>query len=295
MENKMVMISVIISTLDRPLLVQDCLYTILKNELEPYEIMVVDQSRGQDTERIIRDLSQQYPRIAYLRDRGKGASRAKNLAIQHSRGEVLAFTDDDCLVSPKWLLNASKEFAQKKELACLVGRVVRGSSLADLRDSLEETAWEISGKTDPWNLGPSGGNFFIRRNVLDQIGLFDETLGPGSFFRGAEDADLVYRIMKIGMVIQYNPAVTIVHRLWRTEEEDLDKRYGYGLGVGAFLAKHLTPYDPFPLYIFLSRFSKKPLKLILGIILFRKDMWQDGYYWSRGIVRGFWERKRKQW
>lgn len=306
-------ISVIISTRERPRFLQDCLNALLQSEREPHEVLVVDQSLGQDTGEIVRGLMQRYPGLLYLKDPGEGASRAKNLAIRSSQGELLAFTDDDCLVSPAWVLRASQEFERKEGLAALIGKVVKGHSLADLsnglagnrprRRGLLETLrgspqgdgdhpWEVVGKADPWRLGPSGGNFFIRRTVLEQVGLFDESLGPGSSFRSAEDADLVYRVLKAGGTIQYHPGVQIVHRIWRSEEEDMEKRYGYGLGVGAFLAKHLSLSDPFPLYLFFSRFSKKPLKLLLGLLLLCPEMRRDGYYWSRGILRGFWERGR---
>lgn len=287
--------SVIISTLARPWFIKACLDTILQNELKPYEIIVVDQSEGNETEKIIRSIRPRYPALVYLRDEGKGASRAKNIAIKQSHSDLLAFTDDDCLSSPKWLLNASSQFKEKTELACLVGRVVRGRSLADISEKATKKIWEISGKADPWRLGPSGGNLFIRKEVFKQIGGFDESLGPGSIFRSAEDADLIYRVLKLGLLIQYNPDVLIVHRIWRSEKEDLEKRYGYGLGVGAFLAKYLSFSDPFPLYLFFRRFYKKPLKFLLGLILLRREMLLDGYFWSKGIIQGFWAWKIKRW
>jgi len=274
----------------RPLFLRECLEAILKNELLPEEIIVVDQGSDDTTEQMISQLRSSCPRLVYLRDRIAGASRAKNLAIQQSQGELLAFTDDDCLVAREWLLRAAEEFDRNRDLVCLVGKVLKG--VPSTRASQGgDACWEVRGKADPWEIGPSGGNFFLRKGFLKVVGLFDETLGPGSTFRGAEDADMLYRILKAGGLVQYNPKVRIIHRVWRNEQEDLERRYGYGIGVGAFLAKHLSPGDLFPLYLWGKRFSKKPLKFLLGLLLVRKEMRMDGYVWTRGMIRGFCQRR----
>jgi hypothetical protein len=78
---------------------------------------------------------------------------------------------------------------------------------------------------------------------LRAVGPFDERLGAGARFRGAEDADMLHRILKLGWPIVYSPRPLVRHRQWRSEAEQLALAYGYGLGIGAFGIKHLRTGD----------------------------------------------------
>jgi GT2 family glycosyltransferase len=81
-------------------------------------------------------------------------------------------------------------------------------------------------------------NMAMRRQVLYEVGGFDERLGPGTPFPGAEDADLGFRILEAGYSIHFVPDALLYHRAWRKEEDYLPIRWSYGLAHGAFYAKH---------------------------------------------------------
>lgn len=96
----------------------------------------------------------------------------------------------------------------------------------------------------PFGLFPGpfliGANMVIKQEVLDCIGEFDITLGPGSRFSAvAEDLDFVYRALIKGLKIVYSPNVVVYHNHARIQKEDIQKAmHGYTVGKGAFYAKH---------------------------------------------------------
>jgi hypothetical protein len=95
----------------------------------------------------------------------------------------------------------------------------------------------------PWAAG-SGGNFAAHRDLLLRYGGWDERLGPGSPGRAAEDAELLYRILRAGGVIRYEPAAVVRHE-WQTWERRLATRSSYGYGVGALCGMWLRRGDRF--------------------------------------------------
>ena len=73
-------------------------------------------------------------------------------------------------------------------------------------------------------------------------------MGVGTPLPGGEDNDFGYRLLRAGWRILYRPAPTVVHCAWRSEEERAVLKRSYGIGQGAFYAKHLAHADLFIAY-----------------------------------------------
>jgi len=93
----------------------------------------------------------------------------------------------------------------------------------------------------PWAIG-TGGNLALRRSAFEAVGGFDETLGPGTPARAAEDVDLLYRLVNAGFTILYEPDAVVYHEL-KSRRARVGGRYGYGYGLGTFLAGHAARGD----------------------------------------------------
>ncbi len=91
------------------------------------------------------------------------------------------------------------------------------------------------------------GNMAFRRSVVAETGGFDERLGPGTRFPSAEDSDLGFRLLEAGYRILYEPRAVLYHRAWRTDHDFLALRRRYGIGRGAFYAKHMHWHDRYML------------------------------------------------
>src|SRR2546428_3615776 len=96
-------VSVLICTRDRSALVEGCLDSVLACSPAPVEVVVVDQSRDQATRQAVDRRQGAAVPVRYVRGIGKGLSRAKNQGIANCAAAVIAFTDDDCLVDPRWV------------------------------------------------------------------------------------------------------------------------------------------------------------------------------------------------
>jgi GT2 family glycosyltransferase len=236
-------VSVAISTADRAPALARCLEALARGSSPPDEVIVVDQSRGDETEAVVANAGGLAAR--HVRQKGRGLGRAQNAAVGASAGPIVAVTDDDCIPAADWIATLRARFAASDAPDALMGRVValppRGDRTApvSLRESLH--AREFRGRTLPWDIG-SGNNFAVRREVYLAIGGCDERLGPGSPGQGGVDMDLFYRLARTGRVLRYDPALVVAHER-DTPAGRLARRPMYGHGVGAMAALRLREGD----------------------------------------------------
>ena len=166
--------------------------------LEPapsgWELLIVDHASTDDTARVIREfaVSAAFP-VRPLRADVPALSGAKNQAIAVARGEILAFTDDDCYPRPDYLLALAGVF-EAHDVGVLGGRVVRHDPTdanVSIRDVDTPASIEPGTFVRPGTV--HGANLAVRREVLAAIGGFDPLLGPGTPCVSAEDIELVAR------------------------------------------------------------------------------------------------------
>lgn len=213
--------------------------------LEPapfsWELLIVDHASTDDTGRVIQEFaaSAVFP-VRPLRADAPALSGAKNQAIAAARGEILAFTDDDCYPRPDYLLALADVF-QAHDVGVLGGRVVRHDP-TDANVSIRDvdTPASIEPRTFVRPGTVHGANLAVRREVLAAIGGFDPLLGPGTPCVAAEDIDLVARAVWAGWQARYDPAPVVSHHHGRKPGEEADRvRRGYDYGRGAYYTKFL--------------------------------------------------------
>ena len=96
-------VSVVIATLDRPEKIPQAVASVLANDYPAFDLTVVDQSTTDETESALREVASADPRLHYLHVTEAGLSRARNTGIRETTGDIIAFTDDDCVVSDHWV------------------------------------------------------------------------------------------------------------------------------------------------------------------------------------------------
>src|SRR5205823_722134 len=109
-------VSVVVPTRNRPDQIEPCIKSILANPGDDYEVVVSDQSSDDATERAVAPYATN-GRLRYVRTTTRGSSSSRNVGIASSRGPILAFTDDDCRVSPDWLAKIGAIFAADPDVA----------------------------------------------------------------------------------------------------------------------------------------------------------------------------------
>src|SRR5258707_3047021 len=111
--------SVVICTRDRPDTIGRAVESVASQSVTSFEVLVVDQSRSNETGRIVQELMERYPHIRYLHLDRAGLSHAYNIGIKNTSGAVLAVTDDDCVAPPLWLATIKHCFGEQADVAVI--------------------------------------------------------------------------------------------------------------------------------------------------------------------------------
>lgn len=268
---RIVGVTVAIATRDRPDSLLRCLDAVLAGVALPSEILVVDQSADDATRRLVEERAQSAPvPVRHIAQTEAGLSRSRNAALKAATQDVLAVTDDDCVPDSRWVEVLARELAADPSIHAVTGRVlplgdeIPGTFAVSSRTSVVRRDFE--GNVLPWMVG-TGGNFAARREWLTRIGGYDVRVGTGSAGRSGEDIDLLYRLLRAGARIRYDPDAVVYH-----ERQSLAKRvrsrFGYGHGIGACCALWGLGRDSFPLVV-LARWSAMRLRRLVGGVIAR--------------------------
>jgi GT2 family glycosyltransferase len=278
-------ISVVYPTCGRPELLLRSIEALLAGPAPPEEIVVVDQSRSPATRDAL--LARGASRIRHVPSDERGLSRARNRGVAAARFPVIGFLDDDCVPACDWTRTARAAVEQLHGSVVWIGRLVR-DPLELARPDPQPAQRTVRGAADPWSVGPTGGNCLYRRSVLEELSGFDPRLGQGTDFPGAEDGDMLIRVLRAGHAVSHVGALRCHHVEWRDAAAAVRNAYGYGLGVGALLAKHVAAGDGIAMArIFARRFSTKMLAVPYYMTLGSPDDFRVNLGWSRGIVHGY--------
>ena len=168
---------------------------------------------------------------------GKGLGRARNAGVAAARGDLIAFTDDDCYLDENYYTALRLQFAEPREHHYGMGQIL----LFD-----EDDDWRIANATisqlvtiKPRTVLPTGtfqgaNNFFLRE-VFDKAGQFREDMGSGTPFP-CEDIEFGTRASLAGFTGVFSPLVKVFHHHGRKAgSAEADKTVlGYERGRGAY-------------------------------------------------------------
>jgi GT2 family glycosyltransferase len=245
-------ISLIIPTFQREELLRKCLHSIYVAEQHflGFEVVVVDDGGGL-SEEIEKEFAGAEIRWVRLPE-NRGQASAQEIGRQRARGEILAFLDDDCILKEAWLSEIQRFFATHLQLACVTGRVeAQETSHIQARTRQEiynerlrrfaeegfkaalQAKWKLPDCPDVLLSDHlSGGNFAIRREVLEAIGGFDQSAQFGN------DRVMSHRLLEAGHAIAYDPDMVVYHRhdarfrtIYRIARRKMERHYASGQAI----------------------------------------------------------------
>ena len=244
-------VSVVICTRDRPDTIVRAVESVARQTYDSFDMLIVDQSRTDETRRLIEDLMAYNTHLRYLHLDQAGLSRAYNAGIRHTTGELLAFTDDDCVTPEGWLDTLARRFAEQPDVALLYGQVLLPPELAstgtlggNIPTLLIPQRQRLSLR-EGFKVFGMGANFAARRSMCERIGGFDEILGGGGPLKSSQDYDFSFRMYRAGGTILLEPDVAVYHYGFRSNAEWPATLKAYGIGDGAFYFKHVRAGDLF--------------------------------------------------
>lgn len=235
--------SLIICTRNRAGQLRGCLESIDVRRMRSCgcELIVVDNGSHDDSREILWGFVQKWGErgIRIVEEPRIGKSFALNAGLSEARGEVVAFTDDDCYLDERYfdvLLNAFRD----GDFAYCGGQIRRYDPSDAFYVCNHE---ERESRIPPYGFVPAGriqgANMAFRREVIDRIGGFDTLFGAGRKFRCA-DIDFAGRAAQAGFAGAHVPDLIVYHHHRRKEGAELQalKREN-DYARGAYYAKFI--------------------------------------------------------
>jgi GT2 family glycosyltransferase len=241
--------SVVICTRDRPEELKRCLASLPQQTYSPREVIVVDNASSDQRTREVALAAG----VVYVREERAGLDFARNTGARHATSSIVAYTDDDVLLHPRWLERLVAGF-DTPAIAAVTGLVLP-AELATEAQLHFETYWgfgkgyvrqdfdakrfaEYADAVFPaWEVG-AGASMAFRREIFDRVGFFDERLDVGQAGCSG-DSELWYRLVAKGYCCRYEPRCVAFHFHRRSIEGLSSQIFHYMRGhAAALLVQH---------------------------------------------------------
>jgi len=210
------LLSVIIVNYNGERFLRRCLGSLRAQTCRDLEIIVADNASRDASVRIVRE---EYPEVRLLAlPENLHFCRGNNAALALAQGKFIAFLNNDTHVVPEWAAEIIRGFEDHPEAGAIACKLV----LADQPEVLDNAGTEwlsvLIGHKIGWLqpardfaeprliFGFCGGGCALRREVLEQVGAFDE-----DFESHYEDVDLSFRVQLAGWRCLYQPTATVFH------------------------------------------------------------------------------------
>lgn len=227
--------TVILCTFNRRQSLLEALESVAASKLPDnftWEVLVVDNNSTDGTRAVVEEYCRRYPRrFRYLFEPRQGKSHALNSGIRESKGEILAFVDDDVTVEPTWLQNLTSSL-YGDEWAGAGGKILLERTCPPPRWLALDGPYSLAGvlvffdrgdKPGQLDWAPYGTNMAFRKVMFEKHGGFRTDLGPNTAneIRG-EDTEFGRRLMSAGERLRYEPFAIVYHSV---PEKRLRKEY----------------------------------------------------------------------
>jgi glycosyltransferase involved in cell wall biosynthesis len=232
-------LSVIVPVRNMAKTIRDLMESLMRLDYDgdKLEIIVVDGDSKDGT----REIVQEYP-FRMIQQEGKGLNAARNTGIKHSAGEIIAYTDGDCVVPPNWAKAIVSNFQDPG--VGFVGGTMEGYHKNEaLSNYMDETFFRVTPgfqfrveSTDLRLLQfPAGANMAFRRSALAHVDFFDEKI-----IYGFDDLEPVEEMGLKGFRIVLDPEVNVLHQHRSTLGALVEQHFNYGRGGTLLLINKRT-------------------------------------------------------
>jgi glycosyltransferase involved in cell wall biosynthesis len=225
-------VSLVVPAFNAQETIGDCLDSLLAQTYpnQAFELIVVDNDSTDETGAVLRAYQSE---IRILHERRRGAAAARNTGIANARGEVVAFTDADCVADKDWLRNIVEPLADRS-IGIVGGEILAANpsnAVARFGTRINDNRKSIEVFRPPYVITM---NCCARLAVLKHLNSFDAR------FRRAQDVELSYRALQAGYRLVFRPEAIVYHRHPRTLRGLFRKGFQHGFASVHVLEKHQT-------------------------------------------------------
>jgi glycosyltransferase involved in cell wall biosynthesis len=259
-------VSVVVPTRNRPEHAAACASLILATD-GFVELIMVDQSDDCATEASLSRIDDR--RFRYVRTPTRGVTSARNLGMQLSTGDIVAFTDDDCRIRKDWVARIVDVFAADPEAVIVCGRVCVPAEVQSYgwAEEFQPRRREWQGRFPPFGDWGITANLSLRRSILQRVGPFDPMLGAGAPLRSGGETDFLFRVLRAGFKVVNAQEVVVDHLgVRKLGDEARSLVENYGVGTAAALFKHVRLGDPSGIWVY-SVFLFSAARCVLAKLL----------------------------
>jgi len=209
-------VSIVIATSARPADLRETLRSLFAVRLPPdwqVDLTIVENATQNGVKSLLSEFpSNRFAAVNYLYEPERGKSRALNLAISQTTGDIVLFTDDDIRFPADWIQRICEPIVSGRADAVAGGVKLAPSLLRPWMNRMHR-AWLASTADylEPEN--PSemcGANMAVARVVLERVGGFDPELGPG-ITGGGEESLLTWQLKAAGFRLASALEVQVEH------------------------------------------------------------------------------------
>jgi len=223
--------SIIVPTYRRPEQLTTCLEALARLDYpsDRFEVIVVDDGSATPPEAVVARFRVAL-NVTLLTPSHAGPGGARNIGAAQSRGQFLAFTDDDCVPAPNWLRALAARFATAPERA--IGGRVLNPLLDNPYSSTSQAILELVYAY--YNADPDQARFFASNNLALPTLQFRALDGFDATFATSEDRDLCDRWLSHGYLMTFAPEALIYHAHPLTFRTFWRQHFNYGRGAFRF-------------------------------------------------------------
>jgi glycosyltransferase involved in cell wall biosynthesis len=225
-------VSVVVCSYNGARTLEDCLASLAKLDYPDYEVIFIDDGSKDNSQEIVK----KFPQVRNFHQVNKGLSVARNAGIEAATGEIVAFTDSDCMVDRDWLYFLVQTLESGNFAA------VGGPNISPpATDWIQATVASAPGSpshvllTDTVAEHVPGCNMAYYKWALEEIGGFDP-----EYRKAGDDVDVCWRIMQQGHKIGFSPAAVVWHYRRFTVKAYFGQQKGYGEAEAMLRYKHLN-------------------------------------------------------
>ncbi|GEM_PF-3406857 len=220
-------VSIIIPVFNKVELTEKCLQALFTHTPSdiPWEVIVVDNASSDRTPEFLKEATQKYPRLRYLRNTvNLGFAKACNQGAEVSSGEYLLFLNNDTEVQENWLQPMVKLLDNDFRVGAVGGKLLfpdgsiqhAGVIILDHRKSSDplyathvyqkqSASLEVTNERRYYQ-AVTAACLLIRRKAFEEVEGFDE-----EYWNGYEDVDLCFKLQSKGWLIVYEPQSVVIH------------------------------------------------------------------------------------